>query len=194
MSIKKYFLESKIIAAVKDDEAFERSLKSKCPVIFLLHGDITTIREVVAKAHRYQKVIFLHFDMIDGFGRDESAVRYIKENVKPDGIISIKSSVIKWAEIYELDCVYRIFMIDRQSYDTAITNITRFKIKNIEIMPGIIPEIISSLMQTCPANYISGGLITTEKQAMQVLQSGAIACSTSNEILWENYEKFNLLR
>jgi glycerol uptake operon antiterminator len=191
MNFKNYFKISKIIAAVKDDEAFKRALKSKCSVIFLLHGDILTIKEVVEKAHQHNKVIFLHFDMIDGFGRDESAVRYIKEVVCPDGIISIKSSVIKWAETYGLDYIYRAFMVDRQSFDSALHNIRRFKIENIEIMPGIIPNVISALMKEHPANYISGGLITTEEQVFEILNSGATACSTSNEELWKNFGKFN---
>lgn len=191
MNLKDYFQESKIIAAVKDEEAFKRALSSKCPVIFLLNGDILTVKQVVEEAHAHDKIIFLHFDMIDGFGKDEAAVRYIKEKVCPDGIISIKSSVIRWAETYGLDYIYRVFMIDSQSFETAVNNIRRFKIENIEIMPGIIPDVIQDLMKKCPANYISGGLITTEKQVKEILSSGAIACSTSNEQLWENRDNFN---
>lgn len=191
MNLKKYFQESKIIAAVKDEAAFKRALTSKCPVIFLLSGEILTVKKIVEETHAHDKIIFLHFDMIDGFGKDEAAVRYIKEKIRPDGIISIKSSVIKWAETHGLDYIYRVFMIDSQSFESALNNIRRFKIENIEIMPGIIPDVIEVLMKECPANYISGGLITTEEQVLEILNSGAIACSTSNEILWKNYQKFN---
>mgnify|MGYP000903447754 FL=1 len=191
MDLSKYFQESKIIAAVKDDAAFERALASRCPVIFLLYGDILNVKRLVDKAHARGKVIFLHFDMIEGFGKDEAAVRYIKEFVNPDGIISIKSSVIKWAENHGLASVYRVFMIDSQSFETAKANIIRHKIENVEIMPGIIPEVIAALMKECPANYISGGLITTEKQVKDIMKSGAIACSTSREELWRDYQKSN---
>ena len=104
MNLKDYFQESKIIAAVKDEEAFKRALSSKCPVIFLLNGDLTVTS---CRKQWHDKIIFLHFDMIGGFGKDEAAVRYIKEKVCPDGIISIKSSVIRWAETYGLDYIYR---------------------------------------------------------------------------------------
>lgn len=73
MDLSKYFQESKIIAAVKDDAAFERALASRCPVIFLLYGDILNVKRLVDKAHARGKVIFLHFDMIEGFGKDETA-------------------------------------------------------------------------------------------------------------------------
>lgn len=192
MNLNNFFHESKIIAAVKDEAAFKKALKSKCPVIFLLFGNILNVKKIVEEAHAHKKIIFLHFDMIEGFGKDEIAVRYIKEQIEPDGIISIKSSVIKWAESYDLSCVYRIFMIDSQSYDTALNNIRRHKIENIEIMPGIIPEVVSALVKECPANYICGGLITTEKQVKEIIASGAIACSTSNEQLWEQSDIFNI--
>jgi glycerol-3-phosphate responsive antiterminator len=40
-------------------------------------------------------------------------------------------------------------------------------------------------VKDCPADYIGGGLITTPEQVKAILNSGASACSTSNQDLWE---------
>ena len=37
-----------VIAAVKDDDGLKRALRSEAPVLFLLYGDILTIRDTVA--------------------------------------------------------------------------------------------------------------------------------------------------
>jgi glycerol uptake operon antiterminator len=184
MNIKEYLHKSKIIAAVKDEAAFSKALESNCKVIFLLNGEISTVGKYVAKCHERNKLIFLHFDMIEGFGKDEAAVRFVKETIKPDGIISIKSNVIKWAENYHLPAIFRVFLVDSQSVDTAISNIRRLKMECVEIMPGIIPDVIRFLVEHCPANYIGGGLISTAAQVAAILESGASACSTSNQELW----------
>jgi len=81
-----------IIAAVKDDATLEKALKSSVDTIFVLNGDICKINDVVNKCHQANKKVYLHIEMIDGFGKDEAAVRFIANNIKPDGIITTKSS------------------------------------------------------------------------------------------------------
>lgn len=184
MNIKEHLQNSKIIAAVKDEAAFSKALESNCKVIFLLNGEISTVGRYVVKCHEKNKLIFLHFDMIEGFGKDEAAVRFVKETIKPDGIISIKSNVIKCAESYHLPSVFRAFLVDSQSVESAISNIRRLHMECVEIMPGIIPDVIRYLVERCPANYIGGGLISTVDQVKAILESGASACSTSKQELW----------
>ena len=84
-----------IIAAVKDEESLQKALNSKVEVIFVLSGDICKITDVVNRCHKANKKVYLHIEMIEGFGKDEAAVRYIATNIKPDGIITTKSSLIK---------------------------------------------------------------------------------------------------
>jgi glycerol uptake operon antiterminator len=183
--IKKYLYNTKVIAAVKDEKAFQKALESECRVIFLLNGDISTVKNYVKRTHERNKIIYLHFDMIEGFGKDEAGLRFVKEYVNPDGIISIKTNVIRWAQNYNLETVFRVFLIDYQSYESAINNISRLQAKCVEIMPGIIPDVIQRLVKDCPADYIGGGLITTPEQVKAILNSGASACSTRNQDLWE---------
>jgi glycerol uptake operon antiterminator len=173
-----------IIAAVKNEETLEKALLSNVEVIFVLSGDICKINDVVNKCHKANKKVYLHIEMIEGFGKDEAAVRYIANNIKPDGIITTKSSLIKAANSLGLDSVFRVFMLDSQSIKTAISNIERCKATNVEILPGLIPELISYFANTVDANIIAGGLIATKKHVEVAFEKGAIACSTSESSLW----------
>ena len=174
-----------IIAAVKDEESLQKALNSKVEVIFVLSGDICKITDVVNRCHKANKKVYLHIEMIEGFGKDEAAVRYIATNIKPDGIITTKSSLIKAAHSAGLDSIFRVFMLDSQSIRTAISNIERCKATDVEILPGLIPELISYFVNTVDANIIAGGLIATKKHVETAFEKGAIACSTSESNLWE---------
>ena len=55
-----------VIAAVKDDDGLKRALRSEAPVLFLLYGDILTIRDTVAQVREAGKRVFVHLDLVEG--------------------------------------------------------------------------------------------------------------------------------
>lgn len=173
-----------IIAAIKNEEGLQKALNSNVEVIFVLSGDICKVDDVVNRCHAANKKVYLHIEMIEGFGKDEAAVRYIANNIKPDGIITTKSSLVKAANSVGLNCIFRVFMLDSQSIKTAISNIERCKPTDVEILPGLIPELISYFAKNISANIIAGGLISTLKHVETAFENGAIACSTSESSLW----------
>lgn len=173
-----------IIAAIKNEEGLQKALESNVEVIFVLSGDICKINDVVNRCHKANKQVYLHIEMIEGFGKDEAAVRFIANNIKPDGIITTKSNLVKAATSVGLKSVFRVFMLDSQSIKTAISNIERCKATDVEILPGLIPELISYFAKNISANIIAGGLISTLKHVETAFENGAIACSTSESSLW----------
>lgn len=174
-----------VIAAVKGREAFDRALDSPVSVIFLLGGDILTVGKYASDARAAGKKLYLHMDLIEGMGRDEAAIRYVAEAVRPEGIISTKASVVKWAKAAGLRTVFRIFIVDSQSRKTAGSNIGGLKADAVEIMPGIMPEVIRDFAASGSATYIAGGLVSTSEQVTAALRAGAAAVSTSAEQLWK---------
>ncbi len=117
--------ENPVIAAVKNVDHVDAALESDCTVIFLLCGNIFNLKEIVQKAKAKGKLIFLHVDLIDGFSRDAVALRYIAEEIKPDGIISTKNNQLKVAKELGLLTVQRLFIID-SSADGAAAVYHRF--------------------------------------------------------------------
>jgi glycerol uptake operon antiterminator len=55
----------------------------------------------------------------------------------------------------------------------------------IEILPGILPRIITHLKQRMTVPLIAGGLIQTVGEVEKILASGATAISTTRQELWE---------
>lgn len=173
-----------VIAGVKDLDKFEDALNSPCDIIFLLSGSIFNIKEFVQKAKEKNKIIFIHVDLLDGFSKDAVALRYIYEEIKPDGIISTKNSQLKAAKALGFMTVQRIFIIDSLSIDTAIKASQMINPDAIEIMPGIMPKITKELSDKLDVPVIVGGLISEKEEITKAIESGALGVSTSAKTLW----------
>ena len=173
-----------VIAAVKDTEKLDDALNSECEVIFLLCGNIFNLKSIVEKAKKKGKIIFIHIDLIDGFSRDATALSYIYEEIRPDGIISTKNSQLKTAKQLGLLTVQRLFIIDSLSIDTTVKASVSINPDAIEIMPGIMPRITRKLSSQLDVPVIAGGLISEKDDIKNALESGAKGVSTSDTSLW----------
>ena len=181
------FKKNTIICAVKNNEQIDCAIASKADNIVLLKANINTIDEIVERIHSANKKVFIHIDLAEGFGKDEASIEYISKHVKPDGVLSTKINIIKLCSERNMFAVYRVFLIDQQSMDSAIYNIKKFKPCAVEIMPGIAYEAIKELSQQTNIALIAGGFIRTKENVKQAFDAGAIACSTSKHDLW-NYD------
>ncbi len=77
-----------------------------------------------------------------------------------------------------------MFLLDSIALDKSYSLIERTQPDYIEILPGIIPEIIQEVYDKTNILVISGGLIRSEKHVKLALDAGARAVTTSNESLW----------
>ncbi|MCI6402428.1 MAG: glycerol-3-phosphate responsive antiterminator [Candidatus Fimivicinus sp.] len=175
---------SPVIAAVKDADALEAALECPSEIIFLLCGNIFNLQEIVERAHRCGKDIFIHVDLIEGFSRDAVSLRYIAEHICPTGIISTKSSQIKMAKELGLTAIQRLFIIDSLSMRTAAKTTGLLAPEALEIMPGIMPKILHELSRQLETPLIAGGLITKKEDVINALNAGALGVSTTNSSVW----------
>ncbi len=186
--MKKQFLEkmqnNPVIATVKSLDKLDAALDSQCEVVFLLCGDIFNLKSIVEKARAKDKIIFIHVDLIDGFSRDATALKYIHEEIKPNGIISTKNSQLKCAKQLGLLTVQRLFIIDSLSIDTTVKASASIDPDAVEIMPGIMPRITQKLSTQLDVPVIVGGLISEKDDVINAIKSGAKGVSTSDSDLW----------
>ncbi|WDV44807.1 glycerol-3-phosphate responsive antiterminator [Clostridiaceae bacterium M8S5] len=173
-----------VIAAASSIEKLEEALKSPCEIIFLLTGSIFNLKNLVERCKEKSKSVYIHIDLLDGFSRDIVAMRYISENIKPDGIITTKSNLIKPAKELGLFVIQRLFMLDSLSLETGIKIISNTKPNAIEIMPGIMPKVTKILTKETKIPVITGGLIIDKEDVIQSLKVGAVGISTSKEDIW----------
>jgi len=174
--------DNPVIAAVRTQEDFLEALPSPVQFIFLLHSNILTIKNFIETAHKHNKQLFLHVDFAEGIGKDKSGMTFIA-NCGIDGIISTRANLIKIAHECGLATVQRFFIVDSQSIDTAVETIKSSKPDMIEIMPGILPKVISDFYNKIKMPIIAGGLINSKLDIIAALNAGAYAVSTSKKAL-----------
>ena len=110
--------ENPIIAAVKnmDDLKICCSLED-IRVVFILFGDVCSIREIVQQIKDSGKVAMVHVDLISGLSSKEIVVDFIRKNTEADGIISTKAALIKRGKELKLFTVLRYFLLDSMAYE-----------------------------------------------------------------------------
>jgi glycerol uptake operon antiterminator len=173
-----------IIAAVNNLDKLDLAIKSPCKVIFLLTGSIFNLKEIVQKVKENDMDIYIHFDLLQGFAKDSVALEYISKQIKPDGIITTKSNLIKKAKNLNLLAIQRLFIFDSKSLETGINSVNLTKPDTIEILPGAIPKIINEIYDRTKIPLIAGGLIRNKEDVIECLKAGAEGISSSTEEIW----------
>jgi glycerol uptake operon antiterminator len=186
--MERKFIESirnnPIISAVHDLSKLDDAIKAPTEIIFLLRGSILDIKDTVDKVKSSGKEVYLHLDLLDGFSKDQHALRYIKSNINPDGIITTKSSLIKVAKEMNFFTIQRLFILDSLSVQSGINSVLTTKPDAVEILPGIIYKITAEFYKKTKIPIINGGLITSKEEVIKSLASGAVGISTTNEKVW----------
>ena len=177
--------DSPIVAAVKDEPGLERCLNSPCRVVFVLFGDLNSVPRIVAELKTAGKTVFVHADLIEGLSAREAAVDYLIHAARPDGIISTRLPLLRFAKAKGLRTILRFFLID----SIAMENIAKMKnercVDLIEVLPGLMPKVIHRVAATCGKPIIAGGLVTEKADVVNALEAGALAVSSTNPGVWK---------
>ena len=176
--------DSPVIAAVKDEEGLEKSLRTDCRIIFILYGNICSLTTIVERIKSRDKLAIVHADLVQGLSAKIEAIDYIKNNTKADGILSTKGNLVKHAVDIGIIGILRNFIIDSMAMENVKKQVELAHPDMIEIMPGIMPEIIEKLKNEIKLPLIAGGLISDKKDVIAALSAGADAVSTTKEELW----------
>lgn len=176
--------DSPIIAAVKDFDGLEKCLSCESRIIFILFGDICNISEIVDRVKSAQKLAIVHIDLISGLSPKEVAVDFIKKYTQADGIISTKPALIKYASKLSLYTVLRFFVIDSLALANIEKQLQNVRPDIIEILPALMPRIVTRICRIVSAPVITGGLISDKEDVMAMLSAGASCISSTNEKIW----------
>lgn len=174
-----------VIASVKDDAGLTAAINSDVAVVFLLYGDVLSVRELVQRAHDAGKAVFVHIDLIEGLASREVSVDFVAKNTAADGVLSTKVALTRRAKELGLVAIQRFFLLDSM----AISNIEKHLSPDcsdlIEILPGLMPKIIRRVCGISGKPVITGGLITDKEDVTSALSAGAVAVSTTNPDVWD---------
>lgn len=172
------------IPAIRRMKDFEKGLQTSSKWIIILESRLSQLKSLVDYCKRSNKRVLIHFDLVKGLKTDEYGLEFIVRKVKPDGIISTRGNVIVEAKKNNLLTIQRIFLLDSLALEQNIKQIQRHQPDYIEMLPGLMPQVINSLKKETNIPIIVGGLVTTKEEVDLALESGAIAVSTSQADLW----------
>lgn len=183
MNTKELLEENPVIAAVKDEEQLELAVNSPAEIIFVLFGDLINIKKIGDIIDSKKKVGIIHIDLVEGLTNKEVVIKYLKEETKFKGIISTKSQMVKIAKSYDLIAIQRVFIFDTLSLNNVKKHMGS-ECDAIEILPGIMPKVITMLSNYSSKPVVAGGLIENKDEVMQALNSGATCVSTTRKEIW----------
>lgn len=173
-----------VIAAVKDEEGLRRALASECETVFLLFGTLLSISELVRRVRAAGKLAIVHVDLIEGLSAKEVAVDALAGLCGPDGVISTRLPLVRRARKLGLVTIQRAFVLDSLSLSGLAAQIAAGKPDFVEILPGIMPRVITEVAAASDTPVIAGGLIRYKDEVMAAIRAGAVAVSTSCPDVW----------
>src|SRR5699024_754652 len=173
-----------VIPAVRQMKDFEKALQTNHQWIILLDTRLGQLKSMVDYAKRNDKKVLVHIDLVQGLKADEYGVEFLVQEVKPDGILSTRGSVIEAVKKHHLLAIQRLFLLDRLSFDSNVKLSGKTKADYIELLPGTMPNIIKEIQTKTDIPIIAGGLITNKSEITAAMEAGAVAVSTSDASLW----------
>ncbi|RIU94530.1 glycerol-3-phosphate responsive antiterminator [Oceanobacillus picturae] len=173
-----------ILPAIRKMKDFDFALETSYENIVFLETRLAQLKSLVEYTKRANKKALVHFDLIQGLRADDYAMEFLLREIKPDGILSTRANVISMAKKNNLLAIQRVFLLDSLALEHNIKLINRTKPDCIEVLPGLIPEMIKYIQEQTNIPVIAGGLIKTKEEVDKALAAGAIAVSTSNKSLW----------
>jgi len=177
----------RLVAAIKDPKNLEKAVKYKDNIgaVILMTGTILTAKKFVDYLQSNGLPVLLHVERIGGLQMDHDGVEFIKRYMKPAGIVTTKSGIVKRAKEKGLFVIQRVFLIDTDMYLNLEKGLTHNASDMFEVMPSRVPEYISRLTGVSDKPIITGGLLSSLTHAKSAFDHGATAVSTSNTEIWK---------
>jgi len=187
IAFKEALRESGIVPAVKHLEDLTEVLSIPwVSVAILIGGDINNLEGALKIRSRFpEKYLLAHVDLIDGVGKDEAGMRFLKR-LGIEGIVSVKWQLLRYAKENKMLTVQRLFLIDSEAIRTGLKVIKRVTPDAIEILPATIPKFaIDEFRKVTDLSILGGGLLRTEEDVRMALSNGLTAVTASRRNLWK---------
>lgn len=181
------FHGQKILPAAKQMKQLDKILESTYRYGVLLDTHIARLGPMYRLIRETEKKMFLHADLIQGLKNDEYAAEYLCQEIRPDGLISTRSSVILKAKQKGIVAIQRVFLLDTLALEKNYALLDKTRPDYIEVLPGAMPHMIEEVYERTGIPIFAGGLIRTPTQVEEAIAAGAMAVTTSSKELFQHY-------
>lgn len=153
----------------------------------MLQIHLAQVSHVTNFAHQHDAKVLLHADLVEGLKADESGAQFLCQEAKPDGLISTHPNVVATAMKRGIIGIQRVFLLDSQSLETSYRLARTVKPNYLEVLPGIMTNLIRDIHQSTGLSVLGGGFIRTQEHVDSAIAAGAVGVTTSARDLWTRY-------
>ena len=139
-----------MLPAVKDEDACPWALRCESRVVFLLGGDLLSIRRWIDLTHEAGKQAAVHLDLVGGLAPREVAVDWLQQQGPTASSPPGRTSSAGVGELGLLT-VLRVFAIDSKAVGNLQKETEMVTPDVIEILPGTLPRVIERLSKKSPS-------------------------------------------
>src|SRR5699024_7596057 len=139
------------------------------------------IKALKNEAKKHGKSLIIHADLIQGLKTDNFAADFLCNDIRPAGIISTRANVIQKAKAKGIIAIQRMFLLDTIALEKSYALIETAEPDYIEMLPGVIPELIEEVREHTRIPIINGGLIRTKAHIQAALTARPNSVSTSHK-------------
>ncbi|PYZ99008.1 glycerol-3-phosphate responsive antiterminator GlpP [Alteribacter lacisalsi] len=178
---------TRILPAIRQMKDFDWLLASPYETLVLLESHVGQLRSMVREAKRAGKTMYVHADLVHGLKNDDYGADFLCQDIKVDGLISTRKNMVLKAKKQGISGIQRLFLLDSMALETSYRQIELTRPDYIEVLPGVVPDLIAEVKERTGLPVIAGGLIRTAVDAETALQAGAAAVTTSEKAIWKHY-------
>lgn len=175
----------KVLPALRHMRDLDRILELTNKYFVILDSHVAQLRPIIEIARKKHKKTLLHADLVHGLKNDEHAAEFLCQEIRPDGLISTRANVLGVAKKKGLLTIQRLFLLDSLALETSYRTFDKVGPDMVEVLPGLIPDMIQEVRERTGVPVITGGLIRTNKDVQTALVAGASAVTTSRSELWD---------
>jgi glycerol uptake operon antiterminator len=179
------------LPALANFNMIKQFLKTDIVYCILVDFQLAELAEIISDLKNHGRKVLVHADMIKGLSADEYGAIYLIQNCHVDGIISIKPKVISIAKKRKVIAMQRIFLKDSISLKRSLEVVENALPDCLEILPAVSGPLIKTIKDKVNCEVFCGGLISSEKQIQDCLDSGASGITVSDPTLWLNKSHLN---
>lgn len=175
-----------VIPAVRSLGDLEYAAECDAKLVFLVTGSVLDLTDIATRCLELGQSLFCHLDLIQGIGKDRPGIKWLARDFGIAGILTTRSSLVKYAKDEGLMAIQRLFLFDSGSLKTGLAACSECKPDAVEILPGIVlPAVVHRLPISRIPRFIGGGLIETPSEVDALLAAGAIGVSASKKAIWK---------
>jgi len=177
-----------VIPSLQRQQDIPALITSRARIALISSGSIFNIKQRARELHDNGKIVLVHIDLIHGLGRDAAGVRYLKDKVGAEGIVTPNRHLVTAARKQGLIAIHRLFAHDSPSIATGLKVLKLSNPDFIEVLPGlIVANVMPILREHFQQPVIGAGLVKTTAEVKSLLAAGAVGVDTSAKSLW-NFE------